>query len=58
MKTHFINLKIDLRANTDLLRQQIEVELEKMGQPLRWAITKIDSQTHTALIEAIVTTPD
>lgn len=58
MKTHFINLKIDLKQNHHSLSQQIEAELQKTGEPLRWAITKIDTQTQTALIEAIVTTPD
>jgi hypothetical protein len=34
----------------------INEELSKQGEPLRWAITEVNTITQTAQIEAIVTT--
>jgi hypothetical protein len=56
MTTHFITAEINLEENPVVLPQQIEAELSKHGEPLRWAITKVDQQHQTAQIEAIVTT--
>ncbi len=55
MTTHFITAEIDLQHNPLQLQQAIEAELQKRGDPLRWAITEIDTQRHKAKIEAIVT---
>lgn len=55
MTTHFIEAEIDLTENPATLQQEIETELAKRGKPLRWAITKIDSQQKKVQIEAIVT---
>lgn len=55
MTTHFITAEIDLQETPVLLRQEIEAELQKRGEPLRWAVTCVDTQTHKAQVEAIVT---
>jgi hypothetical protein len=55
MTTHFISAEINLQDNPFQLQQAIEAELQKRGEPLRWAITKLDSAKQTAQIEAIVT---
>ena len=56
MKTHFITTEIVVPTHPIALRQAIETELEKVGKPLRWAITGVDHDRKTATIEAIVTT--
>ena len=43
------------RLRSDALRSHIETQLTQHGDPLRWAITAIDSASHTALIEAVIT---
>ena len=55
MTTHFITAEIDLQETPNQLHQAIETELQKRGEPLRWAITNIDSEQQKATIEAIVT---
>ena len=55
MTTHFITAEIDLQANPAELPQEIEKELSKEGEPLRWAITEVDQETETATVEAVVT---
>ncbi|HAC63886.1 MAG TPA: hypothetical protein DCF68_10200 [Cyanothece sp. UBA12306] len=55
MTTHFISAEIDLQENPLKLQQAIETELEKQGEPLRWAITEVDKDQQTVQIEAIVT---
>ena len=51
MTTHFITAEIDLQEPAKL-HSSIEAELQKRGEPLRWAITKVDQQK--AQVEAIV----
>ena len=59
MTTHFITAEIDLQENPRQLHQEIETELNKRGEPLRWAITQVDQDKQTAQVEAIVTSaPD
>jgi hypothetical protein len=55
MTTHFITAEIDLQETPLKLIQEIESQLEQEGEPLRWAITKIDKENQTATVEAIVT---
>ena len=55
MTTHFITAEVDLQANPIELEQAIAKELEKQGEPLRWAITAVDSQKEKATVEAVVT---
>lgn len=56
MTTHFITAEIDLQASPAKLHQEIAAELEKRGEPLRWAITNVDVKEQKATVEAIVTT--
>lgn len=55
MTTHFITAEIDLSITKPLTAESVINELEKHGKPLRWAITSVDSQKQTALVEAVVT---
>jgi hypothetical protein len=56
LATHFITLNINLGdAQVDLV-EAIESALAERGEPLRWAITQVNSATHTATVEAVVTT--
>lgn len=58
MTTHFITAEIDLQASPGQLQQDIEAELKKRGEPLRWAVTEVNEEAKTAHIEAVVTTAD
>ncbi|MBP0018127.1 MAG: hypothetical protein J7647_11340 [Cyanobacteria bacterium SBLK] len=55
MTTHFITAEIDLQATPVKLKQEIEAELEKRGEPLRWAITEVDEKRQKAKVEAVIT---
>jgi hypothetical protein len=55
METHFITAEIDLQETPQKMQELIEQELQKQGQPLRWAITNVDTQRQKAQVEAIVT---
>ncbi|MGB3138604.1 MAG: hypothetical protein WBG38_06020 [Nodosilinea sp.] len=56
LATHFITLHIGLEdARRDLV-SAIEAALSERGEPLRWAITQVDTKTQIATIEAVVTT--
>jgi CRISPR/Cas system endoribonuclease Cas6 (RAMP superfamily) len=55
MTTHFITAEIDLQATPIKLKQEIETQLAKQGEPLRWAITSVDTETQKAHVEAVVT---
>ncbi|WP_175551057.1 hypothetical protein [Spirulina major] len=55
MTTHFITAEIDLQATPNELHQEIEAELTKRGEPLRWAVTSVDEEQKTATVDAIVT---
>lgn len=56
LATHFITLDINLGDAQDDLVGAIESALAKRGEPLRWAITQVNSVTRTATVEAVVTT--
>jgi hypothetical protein len=56
MTTHFITAEIDLQETPSELQQAIEAELKKQGEPLRWAITSVDTKINKAYVEAVVTT--
>jgi hypothetical protein len=56
MTTHFIAAEIDLKENPLELQREIEKELAKRGEPLRWAITEVNQEENTVKVEAIVTT--
>jgi hypothetical protein len=55
MTTHFITAEIDLQESPLEMQKAIEAELKKRGEPLRWAVTDINLEQQTAVIEAIVT---
>lgn len=57
MTTHFITAEIDLTEDPAELSQKVEKALQKQGEPLRWAISKVDETTKTAKVEAVVTDP-
>lgn len=52
---HLITAEIDLQATPAQLHCAIEEELQKQGEPLRWAITHVDVKRHKAIVEAVVT---
>ena len=56
MTTHFITAEIDLTESPEALPRQVEAELQKRGEPLRWAITEVDEAEQKAKVEAVVTT--
>lgn len=58
MTTHFIEAEINLQESPLTLQKAVETELQKQGEPLRWAITEVNPQTQTAKVEAIVTTTE
>lgn len=55
MTTHFITAEIDLQESPLALQQEIEAELQKRGEPLRWAVTDVDEEKQKVTVEAIVT---
>ena len=57
MTTHFISAEIDLES-TQELQQAIKTELQKRGEPLRWAVTNVDRERGKVQLEAIVTVAD
>lgn len=56
MTTHFIAAEIELDASTTELQANIEAKLREQGEPLRWAVT--DVQSETATVEAVVLKPE
>jgi hypothetical protein len=56
MTTHFITAEIDLQETPTELQKNIEAELKKQGEPLRWAVTSVDEEEEKATVEAVVTT--
>ncbi|MGF1517139.1 MAG: hypothetical protein ACFCVB_04955 [Nodosilinea sp.] len=54
LSTHFITIDISLGGAGEDLVAAIEAALAEHGEPLRWAITQVSSQTAT--VEAVVTT--
>ena len=55
MTTHFITAEIDLQESPAKLQQEIKTELEKQGEPLRWAIVEVDKEKETVKVEGVVT---
>ncbi|OUL20650.1 hypothetical protein [Nostoc sp. 106C] len=55
MTTHFITAEIDLQETPTELEQVITAELQTQGEPLRWAITSVDTEQQKATVEAVVT---
>ena len=55
MITHFISTEINFSENIAQLQKSIEAELHKYGEPLRWAITAVNSEKGKVIVEAVVT---
>lgn len=55
MTTHFIEAEIDINSSPAQLHQEIEKQLKKQGEPLRWAVTDVDEKERKVRVEAIVT---
>jgi hypothetical protein len=55
MTTHFITAEIDMQESPTQLQQEIEAELQKRGEPLRWAVTAVNPEQKTVSVEAVVT---
>ena len=55
LATHFITVDISLGDAQGNLVSVIEAILAKQGEPLRWAITQVNSAEQTATVEAVVT---
>ena len=53
MTTHFITAEIPIPENSEQLQKEIEAELEKRGEPLRWAITEVDRDKQKVTVEGI-----
>lgn len=56
MVTHLVTAEVPLQDSPSAMQQVIEATLGKQGTPLRWAVTAVDLDRQTALVEAIVTT--
>ena len=54
MTTQFVTLKVELQAKPANLLTQIETELQKQGEPLRWAVTHVDAEQQIATVEAVI----
>jgi hypothetical protein len=57
MVIHFLTVEVELQAAPTEMQRSIARELQKWGEPLRWAITAVDSDRRKAQIEAVVITP-
>ncbi|NJP10375.1 MAG: hypothetical protein HC866_13605 [Leptolyngbyaceae cyanobacterium RU_5_1] len=55
MTTHFITAEIDLQESPLAIQHAVEAELQKRGEPLRWAVTNVDLERQKMMVEAIVT---
>ncbi|MCL6435347.1 MAG: hypothetical protein K6T90_14265 [Leptolyngbyaceae cyanobacterium HOT.MB2.61] len=55
MTTHFITAEIDLQESPAEMQRAIAAELQKRGEPLRWAVTRVDEVQQQVTVEAIVT---
>jgi hypothetical protein len=52
--THFVTLEIPLADNPAELRRSILSVLQQQGEPLRWAITGIETDRQIIQVEAVV----
>ena len=55
LTTRFIAIDVVLQTPGSTLRDQIEAQLQTVGQPLRWAITSVANGL--AHVEAVVPLP-
>lgn len=52
MTTHFIEAEVELQESPVKTCQAVEAKLRQHGEPLRWAITRVEK--HKAQVEAVV----
>ncbi len=55
MLLQFVTIEIERPASPQALHRAVEQALERQGEPLRWAITKVNPATNRLWIEAVVT---
>jgi hypothetical protein len=55
MRIHFVTAEVDLQRSPQKMCQAVEMELQKQGEPLRWAVTDVNINTQKVLVEAVVT---
>ncbi len=55
MVTHLVTAEVPLQDSPSAMQQVIEAALVKQGTPLRWAVTAVNLEQQTVLVEAIVT---
>jgi hypothetical protein len=55
MTTHFITAEVALQESAEAMHQAIEAELQKQGDPLRWAVVAVDTEQQIAQVEAVLT---
>ncbi len=55
MTTHFITAEIELQDSTADLQREIATTLAHHGEPLRWAVTDVNAEQQTVVVEAVVT---
>lgn len=58
MTTHFIDAEVVLQESPVEMHRAIETELQKRGEPLRWAVTGVDVESQKAQVEAVVVVED
>jgi hypothetical protein len=58
MKLDFVTLEVRLQATPLALQQAIVTQLHCYGEPLRWAVTRVDGLQQLATVEAVVIQPD
>ena len=56
LSTEFVTVTIDQPDSTSMLPQTIVNALQAVGDPLRWAITSVDTEKRKLYVEAVVTT--
>ncbi|WP_448570499.1 hypothetical protein [Trichothermofontia sp.] len=55
MVTHLVTAEVPLQDSPSAMQQVIEAALVQQGNPLRWAVTAVNLEQQTVLVEAIVT---
>lgn len=55
VSTLFLSLTVPLQRSPKDLRDRVESMLRSHGEPLRWAITSVDTAQQTVQVEAVVT---
>lgn len=55
MLTQFVTVSVPLPPTPLALERAIAQALQADGEPLRWAITAVDTEQRVAVVEAVVT---